>query len=359
VTGRLIVRERDRQRKEFPLNDLITTIGRGQECDLVLDYTQISRLHARLDQTDGNCTLHDCDSTNGTYVNGLRLDGVHLLKSGEQIGVADISITYLDVSADGLRAALDHAQTLAGGDKAYRKLAIELVDDVLSVAQGLGITDLAERASAIKLEAQGLSGADLQTSIGMIASTVYFQRPNLRKLQAPDGTVTIFLTDIEDSTPLTDRLGDQRWMQLLRTHNAMIRKQVSAHGGFEVKSQGDGFMIVFKTPRDAVLAAIAIQRAFAAYNESDPEEIVRVRIGVHTGEAVRQGDDFYGKSVIIATRVITHALGGEILVSSVVKEALESSEEVVFGEGREIQLKGLPGTHVVYPVLVDPPDRTR
>jgi class 3 adenylate cyclase len=184
----------------------------------------------------------------------------------------------------------------------------------------------------------------------MVAATVYFQTPNLRRLQAADGTVTILFTDIEDSTPLIDRLGDESWMELLRTHNAIIRRHVSERGGFEVKAQGDGFMIAFKSPRDAVLAAVAIQRAFAAYNEEGPDEIVHVRIGLHTGEAVRQGDDFYGKNVIIATRVSTQARGGEIVVSSAVKTLVEDGGGIEFGEGREVELKGLPGLHTVFRV---------
>jgi len=350
MTARLVVREQDQEPRPVPLGDSVTTIGREADCGLVLDYSQVSRLHARVEHVDAGYVLIDCDSTNGTFVNGQRIEGRRLLESGDQLRVADISMTFLDESPEGLRAALERASALAGGETVDRKNALRLIDDVGEVAQTLGISDLAETAAAIRLEAQGLSVADLQTSVGMVAATVYVQRPDLRRLQAADGTVTILITDIEDSTPLTDRLGDQRWMELLRTHNAIIRRHVSEHRGFEVKAQGDGFMIAFKSPRDAILAAIGIQRAFAAYNAEGPEEPVRVRIGLHTGEAVRQGDDFYGKSVIIATRVSTQARGAEILVSSEVKALAEGDGDIAFGEGREVELKGLPGPHTVFPV---------
>ena len=350
MTARLVVREQDQEPRPVPLGDSVTTIGREPDCGLVLDYSQVSRLHAQVEHVDARYVLVDCDSTNGTFVNGQRIDGRRVLESGDQLRVADISMTFLDDSLEGLRAALDRARILAGGETVDRRDALRLIDDVGEVAQTLGISDLAETAAAIRLEAQGLSLADLQTSVGMVAATVYVQRPDLRRLQAADGTVTILITDIEDSTPLTDRLGDQRWMELLRTHNAIIRRHVSEHRGFEVKAQGDGFMIAFKSPRDAILAAIGIQRAFAAYNAEGPEEPVRVRIGLHTGEAVRQGDDFYGKSVIIATRVSTQARGAEILVSSAVKALTEGDGDIAFGEGREVELKGLPGPHTVFPV---------
>jgi class 3 adenylate cyclase/pSer/pThr/pTyr-binding forkhead associated (FHA) protein len=350
MTARLVVQGRGGQSRPFPLNEPVTTIGRDRECGLALDYVQVSRLHARIERTDARYVVIDCDSTNGTSVNGQRIEGRRLLESGDEVGIGDIAITFLEDSADGLRAALGRARALARGEPAARKNALRLIDAVGEAAQSLGITDLAEQAAAIKLEAQGFSPADLQTSVGMVAATVYFQKPNLRRLQAADGTVTILFTDIEDSTPLIDRLGDESWMELLRTHNAIIRRHVSERGGFEVKAQGDGFMIAFKSPRDAVLAAVAIQRAFAAYNEEGPDEIVHVRIGLHTGEAVRQGDDFYGKNVIIATRVSTQARGGEIVVSSAVKTLVEDGGGIEFGEGREVELKGLPGLHTVFRV---------
>src|SRR5207302_7910730 len=79
------------------------------------------------------------------------------------------------------------------------------------------------------------------TSVDEVASTVASERPSLRPAAAPDGTVTILFSDIEGSTALNERLGDVRWLELLRVHNRLVRDQVQASGGFEVKSQGDGF----------------------------------------------------------------------------------------------------------------------
>ena len=157
-------------------------------------------------------------------------------------------------------------------------------------------------------------------------------------------------SDIEDSTVLTERLGDQAWQELLRKHNALIREQLQAHDGYEVKTMGDGFMVAFQSAKKGLDCAIAIQRAFADHNAADGEH-VKVRIGLHAGEAIKDGDDFYGKNVILASRVAGKAVGGEILVSSLLRALVESSVDAgMFGEPREVELKGLTGSHTVYAV---------
>ncbi len=145
------------------------------------------------------------------------------------------------------------------------------------------------------------------------------------------------------------RLGDQRWLELLRGHNAIVRKRVAAHEGFEVKTEGDGFMLAFQSARKALQCAVDIQRAFAQSNES-AEEPIRVRIGLHTGEAIRDQDDFFGLHVNLAARVGSTASGGEILVSALLKELTESAGDITFGEGREVELKGLSGPHQVHQI---------
>ncbi|MCH8050480.1 MAG: adenylate/guanylate cyclase domain-containing protein, partial [Chloroflexi bacterium] len=182
-----------------------------------------------------------------------------------------------------------------------------------------------------------------------VASLIYNEQPNLRRHAAPDGTVTLLFTDIEGSTELTERLGDQRWLELLREHNAIIREQLSAHEGFEVKSVGDGFMLAFQSGRAGILCAIGIQRSLAERNESAAEP-VHVRIGLHTGEVIKEGDDFFGKHVILAARIAAQATGGEILVSSLLKELTASAGDIEFGDPREVELKGLTGQQEMFPV---------
>ena len=126
---------------------------------------------------------------------------------------------------------------------------------------------------------------------------------------------------------------------------------MAANGGFEVKAQGDGFMLAFASARRALLCAIAVQRALARYNAGHPEEPMRVRIGLHTGEVIHESNDFFGKNVILASRIADKAEGGEILVSSLLKALIESSGDFQFAEGRDLELKGLTGTHRVHTVL--------
>lgn len=216
----------------------------------------------------------------------------------------------------------------------------------------MGMRLVIERALALRLEAQGLATVDVTTSIDTVISAVESERPDIRSFAAPDGTVTILFSDIENSTLMTERLGDERWLDVLRAHNAVFREHVRAHGGYEVKNQGDGFMLVFPDPRRALECAVAIQSALAELEVAESER-VRVRMGLHTGEAIREEGDFFGRSVILAARIAAQAEGGEILVSSVLKERCNDGE-LSFESGRDVELKGLAGTHEVFSARWEP-----
>ena len=229
-----------------------------------------------------------------------------------------------------------------------------LVNLALATFEELGMPKDVERALALKLELQGVASVGVRTSIDVVAASVQAERPSMRPHAAPDGTVTLMFSDIQDSTVVTERVGDRRWLELLHEHNTIVRREVAAHGGFEVKTAGDGFMVAFSSARRALNCAIAIQHAFAEHNER-AEQPLRVRIGLHTGEAIRDADDFFGRHVILASRIAGQARGGEILVSSLLKELTASAGDVSFDEGREVELKGLSGTHRVYAVAWEQP----
>jgi class 3 adenylate cyclase len=194
-------------------------------------------------------------------------------------------------------------------------------------------------------------GRDGRTSVDEVASSVESERPSLRPATAPDGTVTILFSDIEGSTALNERLGDVRWLELLRAHHAIVREQLHEHGGFEVKTQGDGFMVAFPSARRAVQCARAIQHAVDSELSEPAGGPIRLRIGLHTGEAIREEADFYGKNIVLAARIADRAHGGEILASSVVKQLTESAGDLRFEDEREVELDGLAGTHTVYKVV--------
>jgi class 3 adenylate cyclase len=158
-------------------------------------------------------------------------------------------------------------------------------------------------------------------------------------------------SDIESSAEITARLGDQEWLVVLRAHDRIVREGVRRHGGRIVKSQGDGFMVSFKSARAAVLAGVAIEKDTRAHGREHPDASLRVRIGIHTGEAISASDgDLFGRHVVLAARIADAALGGEILVSSLVREIALGRGDLVFGPARQVSLKGL-GEHVVHEVL--------
>lgn len=158
---------------------------------------------------------------------------------------------------------------------------------------------------------------------------------------APEGTVTLLVTDIEGSTNMTEELGDIRWMRVLNKHNEAVRSCVRDHGGIELKHQGDGFLLAFPSARRALLCAVSLQKTFH-------DDELPVRMGLHTGEVIRDGDDLYGRNVILSTRICDQARAEEILVSSLTKELTDSSGDLVFSDNREVELKGLNGTFRVW-----------
>jgi class 3 adenylate cyclase len=189
-----------------------------------------------------------------------------------------------------------------------------------------------------------------QEGIERVTGTVQSEWRSLHSHVAPDGTVTIMFSDIEGYTSMVERLGDNKAQQVLRAHNEIIRRQVEAHGGFEVKVQGDGFMLAFSSAARALRCAVAIQRDFEAYNAEHPDEPLKVRMGLHTGEAIRDADDFLGTTVILASRIASSATGGQIFVSSLLRELCSSSGEFSFDGGIEVELKGLSRPHRVFAV---------
>ena len=192
-------------------------------------------------------------------------------------------------------------------------------------------------------------GFFLTTSVDEIAQTVSVDRPDLSSASANDGTVTIAFTDIEDSTRLNDFLGDQRWLEVLHTHNDVVKRVTTRHGGTIVKNQGDGFMLAFPSSRRGLRCALEIQEAITSAFRG-PGSMIRVRIGVHVGEAVREEDDFFGHSVAYAARIAASADGGETVASSLVHDLVVSSGEFAFEEPRVVELKGFQGSHTIFPV---------
>jgi class 3 adenylate cyclase len=273
----------------------------GRDCDgLLLRDPQVSREHLALDVDEEGVTVTDLGSTNGTLLNGVPVvehgrvaPGDTIAAGGTTVRVTLWDVDPLDVSHSGMTP----------------------------------VTVLADEAAREHIDT------------GPLVST--------------EGTVTIMFSDIESSSEMTARLGDQRWLALLREHDRIVRDCVNRHGGRVIKTQGDGFMVSFKSARAAVLAAVSIQRAMYARTKDDGEgiEAVHVRLGIHTGEAISASDgDLFGRHVVVAARIADTAVGGEILVSSLVREIALGRGDLVFGDARIVHLKGM-GDHAVHQVL--------
>ncbi|MBV9319353.1 MAG: adenylate/guanylate cyclase domain-containing protein [Mycobacterium sp.] len=192
-------------------------------------------------------------------------------------------------------------------------------------------------------------GAVVRNSIEDLAGWAEVERPDLARI-TPDGRVVLLFSDIEESTALNERIGDRAWAKLIGDHDKLIRKFVQARSGHVVKSQGDGFMIAFAEPEQAVRCAADIQRALETNAKHKRRNAVRVRIGIHMGRSVRRGDDLFGRNVAMAARVANEAQGGEILVSEAVRDAVSDCDDISVDEGRDVDLKGFSGTHHLYAV---------
>ena len=192
-------------------------------------------------------------------------------------------------------------------------------------------------------------GRALTTTLDELERTLQLEQPDLSAAVAADGTVTIVFTDIVDSTVLIARLGDHAWLPLVRQYHAVIQEVTSAHEGTVVETQGDGSMLAFSNARRAVSCAKSIQRRVAD-QLIDGMPPIRVRIGIHTGDALREADHFFGTTVHYAARVAGHAVGGEILVSRVVRDLVAGGPDFRFLEGREVRLKGIDGLHPLFGV---------
>ncbi len=132
--------------------------------------------------------------------------------------------------------------------------------------------------------------------------------------QLPSGTVTFLFSDIEGSTRLTQELDPPNYRELVDLHHRLLRAAFSAHGGAERGTQGDSFLVVFRDAPSAVAAAVDAQRSIAAAIWPGGRE-VRVRMGLHTGEGIRGGDDYIGLDINRAARIASAAHGGQVLIS--------------------------------------------
>ena len=266
---------------------------------LLLGDERLSRYHCELRVgSAGELLIRDAGSSNGTFVNGSRLDGEVELVAGDLVLIGDTTI------------AVDHDR----------------------VPEPPGAHDPPSGISAT------VAGVD----------------PTGLKASAVGGTVTLVFSDIVDSTVRNAQEGDRAWLELLQEHDRVMREQLVAHGGTEVKSQGDGFFLTFPSARRGLLFAVDAQRALAARRDEQSDFALHVRIGVHTGEVLHDDGDLFGRHVHLAARVSAQAGRDEIVASTLVYELVAPMGDFVFGPTRQVALKGFEGVQEVREVLWRP-----
>lgn len=185
-------------------------------------------------------------------------------------------------------------------------------------------------------------------SLAAIVAQVDPNLPEYRHQTSPDGMITIVFTDIEGSTELMERLGEAAWVEMIQIHTKLVRSVVARCGGDVAKSQGDGFMLVFRSASSALTCAVELQRAVARFNLGHRALTLRVRIGMHTGNVFQLEDDFFGRTVVMAARITGRAHGGEVLVSAASKEYTEGLGRWSYGPPASVNLKGLTEAQRVY-----------
>jgi adenylate cyclase len=239
-----------------------------------------------------------------------------------------------------LRRALESEQELPRGPRA------------MQAAQAAGMAMKTVVETATRMREQGVRGM-LLSSMDDLAAWAMEDRTEIARIAAPDGTVTLMFSDIENSTAVNSEIGDREWVKLLAAHDRLLKTYVERHRGHVVKSQGDGYMVVFPTPELAIGASLGIQRALSAKRQRNRRlrrTPIRVRIGLHTGTAIEREGDYFGRNVAMAARVAAMADGGEILATGEIAEALRDAGEFRFVEDDTVELKGLPGEHRLWQV---------
>ena len=166
-----------------------------------------------------------------------------------------------------------------------------------------------------------------------------------------EGTLTILFTDLEGSTDLRTRVGDEVADDLIHTHERLIRSQLEEAGALEHKALGDGFMILFPSARQGIKAAMSIQRTIEEYNRDNADLPIKVRMGLNSGDVTQHEGDAYGTAVHAATRIAAKAQAGQILIAQMVRDLAGMVPEVRVADRGLFWLKGFPNRWRLFEVL--------
>jgi class 3 adenylate cyclase len=212
-------------------------------------------------------------------------------------------------------------------------------DRLIPLAEGRALAAALPRVEFVPVEGNTVSAlTEKDTTIPAIRRALAMEaaqsgQPALR---------TVLFTDLVGHTEMMQRLGDVKGRDVLREHERITRATLRQHGGAEVKTMGDGFMASFASVTSALDCAIALQRAFAAW-ETEHGGVgapsLQVRVGLNAGEPIEEDGDLFGATVILASRVAAQAGAGEILIPEPVRHLL-AGKAFVFADRGQFALKG-------------------
>lgn len=161
--------------------------------------------------------------------------------------------------------------------------------------------------------------------------------------QPDSGLRVIMFTDVEGSTDISTRMGDDAARQAVRAHDSIVRDSLAATAGREVKHTGDGILASFTSVTGAVEAALSVQE------QSEDEDGLAIKIGMSAGEPVEESADLYGAAVNLAARICAHACGGQTLVAGTIHD-LAIGKPLEFRDQGVMALKGFADPVRVYEI---------
>ena len=220
----------------------------------------------------------------------------------------------------------------------------------------------ADAASAVHREAHGLVAQKIVEVTEELAEAFMGEAPVSEHGAAllpgsgerDTGVRTVFFTDIVGSTNMTQRLGDERAMEMLEVHDTVVRDALKATGGWEIKHTGDGIMAAFLSAASAIRCSMEVQNQLGRHNREHPHLPLQVRIGLAAGEPVERHNDLFGSTVQLAARLCAQAEPEQILVSNAVAE-LCIGKGLSFRDLGTVSLKGFEQpVHVQTIVVISP-----
>ena len=246
-------------------------------------------------------------------------------------GACDICAKRRSLTVDEAATVLHHCICALGTAPNVSKNFVQKIPDYLIEPQYKDMYDKGSQAMD-RFTDRGESG-----DTGIHAALEDWNRP----VHSAGGgkLMAIMFTDIVNSTALTQKLGDHGAQEMVHIHNKLVRSEIIAQMGREIKHMGDGIMCSFNTPTAAVEAGVAMQKAVRQHNESGHHIQFEIRIGINAGEPIREENDLFGSTVQMAARVCSKAESYQVYVSDSVRSNA-SAKSARFTSAGSFELKG-------------------